>query len=77
MARKDIIIGGASNYSWNHLKYWINSIAKSGFTGDVNTTEGKEALQEFALDMAAYITEAENKELDNRAKDMVLKELKS
>jgi len=32
---KDIIIGGASNYSWEHLKYWVNSIAKSGFTGDV------------------------------------------
>jgi len=32
---KDIIIGGASNYSWDHLKYWINSIKKSGFTGDV------------------------------------------
>lgn len=33
---KDIIIGGASNYSWDQLKYWINSIKKSGFTGDVN-----------------------------------------
>lgn len=32
---KDIIIGGASNYSWDQLKYWVNSIAKSGFTGDV------------------------------------------
>jgi len=32
---KDIIIGGASNYSWEQLKYWVNSIAKSGFTGDV------------------------------------------
>lgn len=32
---KDIIIGGASNYSWDNLKYWINSIAKSGFDGDV------------------------------------------
>lgn len=32
---KDIIIGGASNYSWNELKYWVNSIRKSGFSGDV------------------------------------------
>lgn len=32
---KDLIIGGASNYSWNELKYWVNSIRKSGFTGDV------------------------------------------
>jgi len=32
---KDIIIGGASNYSWDQLKYWVNSIVKSGFDGDV------------------------------------------
>jgi len=32
---KDLIIGGASNYSWDQLKYWVNSIRKSGFTGDV------------------------------------------
>ena len=35
MAKKDLIIGGASNYSWDQLKYWVNSIRKSGFTGDV------------------------------------------
>lgn len=35
MAKRDIIIGGASNYSWNELKYWFNSIRKSGFMGDV------------------------------------------
>jgi hypothetical protein len=32
---KDLIIGGASNYTWDQLKYWVNSIKKSGFTGDV------------------------------------------
>lgn len=32
---KDLIIGGASNYTWDDLKYWVNSIRKSGFTGDV------------------------------------------
>lgn len=32
---KDIIIGGTSNYSWNELKYWVNSIRQSGFYGDV------------------------------------------
>ena len=32
---KDLIIGGATNYSWNELQYWINSIKKSGFDGDV------------------------------------------
>lgn len=33
--KKDLIIGGASNYGWNELKYWINSIRSSGFSGDV------------------------------------------
>lgn len=32
---KDLIIGGASNYSWDQLKYWVSSIRKSGFKGDV------------------------------------------
>ena len=31
---KDLIIGGATNYDWNILKYWVNSINKSGFQGD-------------------------------------------
>jgi hypothetical protein len=31
----DLIIGGATNYSWNDLQYWINSIKKTGFKGDV------------------------------------------
>lgn len=32
---KDLIIGGAFGYGWNELKYWVNSIKKSGFTGDI------------------------------------------
>jgi hypothetical protein len=32
---KDLIIGGASNYNWDHLKYWVNSIKKTGFKGDI------------------------------------------
>lgn len=35
MANRDLIIGAASNYTWNDLKYWVNSIRKSGFSGDV------------------------------------------
>lgn len=31
---KDLIIGAGSNYNWDQLKYWVNSIKKSGFTGD-------------------------------------------
>lgn len=32
---KDLIIGGASNYGWDQLKYWVNSIKRSGFSGDI------------------------------------------
>jgi hypothetical protein len=31
---KDLIVGCATNYDWSKLKYWINSINESGFTGD-------------------------------------------
>lgn len=31
---KDLIIGCSTNYKWDQLKYWINSINKSGFEGD-------------------------------------------
>jgi hypothetical protein len=32
---KDLIIGGASNYNWDQLKYWVNSIKQTGFKGDI------------------------------------------
>lgn len=31
---KDIIIGSFTNYDWNKIKFWVNSISASGFTGD-------------------------------------------
>lgn len=31
---KDLIIGCSTNYDWSKLKYWINSINKSGFEGE-------------------------------------------
>lgn len=32
---KDLIIGCSTNYTWNTLKFWIKSIKKSGFDGDI------------------------------------------
>lgn len=32
---KDLIIGAASGYTWDKLKYWVNSIRKTRFEGDV------------------------------------------
>jgi hypothetical protein len=31
----DLIIGCASNYTWDTLKYWVNSIRKTNFCGDI------------------------------------------
>lgn len=35
---KDLIIGHASGYDWDKLKYWIKSIKASGFDGDIAVT---------------------------------------
>ena len=35
MSKKDLIIGGCSGYDWSQLQYWVNSIRRSGFDGDV------------------------------------------
>ena len=48
---KDLIIGGASNYGWNELKCWINSIKMSGFEGDiklVTTNVSKETVEKLS-----------------------------
>ena len=31
---KDIILGSFTNYDWNKIQYWVNSINACGFTGD-------------------------------------------
>jgi hypothetical protein len=33
--KTDLIIGGASNYTWDHIKYWVNSIRRTSFVGDI------------------------------------------
>lgn len=30
----DLIVGAYTNYNWNQIKYWANSIDRCGFTGD-------------------------------------------
>lgn len=32
--KKDLIIGAYTNYNWDTIKYWVNSLDNSGFTGD-------------------------------------------
>lgn len=30
---KDLVIGAYTNYDWNKIKYWVNSLNQSGFNG--------------------------------------------
>ena len=72
-AIKELMYGGLNEIMNNRRYYYTSSAGKhySHFT-----EPGKIAVQEFVAEIAAYITDAENAALDQRAKDMVLKELK-
>lgn len=68
---KDLIIGGASNYTWNDLKFWINSIRKSGFNGDValvGTNLKKETIDKLTSEgiiLYLYGTKKENGDIES------------
>jgi len=32
---KNLVIGNATGYNWNHLKYWVNSLRLTGYDDDV------------------------------------------
>jgi len=63
---KDLIIGNATGYGWDDLKYWVNSIRKSGFSGDVvltGTNMNKDTidkLTENGVELALYGKKLEN-----------------
>lgn len=72
-AIKELMYGGIKEIM-NNSRYYYRSSTGRQFSSF--TENGKTAVQEFVTEIAAYITDAENAELDQRAKDMVLKELK-
>ena len=57
---KTLIIGAANNYDWDKLKYWVNSINASGYTGDVTLVatnisgETIQKLTENGVSVSAY-----------------------
>lgn len=63
---KDLIIGGASGYTWDQIKYWINSIQSSGFRGDIVlavtniATSELEKVAEKGVQILAYGQKDEN-----------------
>ena len=72
-AIKELMYGGLKEIMNNNRYYYKSSVGKnySSFT-----ESGKQVVEEFVMDLAGYIIEAENAELDQRAKDMVIKGLK-
>lgn len=73
-AIKQLMYGGIKELM-NDRRYYYNSGMGKKYSHF--TDEGKIAVYEFVTDIAAYIVDAENEELDKRARDMVLNELKS
>lgn len=57
---KDLIIGAASNYTYDQVSPWINSIKKSGFPGDIAMiitnmkTEDIEKIAQQGVDVMLY-----------------------
>jgi rRNA-processing protein FCF1 len=72
-AIKEVMYGGIKELMNSRRYYYKSSVGKEYCHF---TEEGKEAVQSFIMDMAKYITAAEDQELDQRAKDMIMKELK-
>lgn len=73
-AIKDLMYGGISEMMQNRRYYYRSSVGKDYSHW---TDEGKSAMENFVRDITQYIWEAEEKSLNERAKEMVLKELKS
>jgi hypothetical protein len=72
-AIKELMYGGLKEIMNNGRYYYRSSVGK---TYSSFTSTGKDVMHQFIEDMAGYICEAEDAELDERAKEIVLKELK-
>jgi hypothetical protein len=73
-AIKDVVYGGVMEIMRNRQYYYHSSVgsAYSHFT-----EEGREVMMEFLNTMGGKMIEAEHAELDARAKELVIKELKT
>lgn len=72
-AIKDLCYGGMEELL-NNSRYYYHSSVGAGYSH--LTEEGKEAVLEFMNLMAWKIKEANEADLDRRAKEQVIKELK-
>ena len=72
-AIKDVVYGGLMEIMRNRQYYYHSGI---GSNYSHFTDEGREAVQEFLNTMSGKMMEAEHEELDARAKELVINELK-
>jgi hypothetical protein len=73
-AIKELMYGGISEMMQNRRYYYHSSVGRSYSNW---TEEGKVAMDDFMREMTRYIYDAEQNALDQRAKELVMKELKS
>jgi hypothetical protein len=72
-AVKDLVFGGLMELQRNRAYYYYSG---AGSSYSYWTEEGKEAMVEFMKEMAPVMRQAEELDLDRRAKEMVMRELK-
>lgn len=73
VAIKELMYGGISELIKNRRYYYRSS---TGRAYSHWTDEGKVALHHFMIDITQYMCDADDAELDRRAKEMVMAELK-
>lgn len=73
-AIKELMYGGVNELMQNRRYYYHSTVGRNYSHW---TEEGKEAMTTFMREITQYIHDAEQRSLDQRAKEMVLKELKS
>ena len=73
-AIKELMYGGVNELMQNRRYYYHSSVGRNYSQW---TEEGKTAMDEFMREMTQYIYDAEQRSLNERAKELVLKELKS
>lgn len=72
-AVKDLVFGGLMELQRNRAYYYYST---TGSNYCHWTEDGKEAIVEFMKEMAPLMRQSEEIDLNNRAKEMVMKELK-
>ena len=73
-AIKELMYGGVNELMQNRRYFYRSSVGKNYSHW---TEEGKVAMDTFMREITQYIYDAEQRSLDQRAKEMVLKEFKS